>query len=60
MTAEECKREVEKQVVARERELREGLRAERDREIELVIARLETESTSSRAELERAAEARLK
>ncbi len=44
----------------KEREMRDKLRNERDKEIELVIARLEAETTTSREETERAAENRVK
>lgn len=47
-------------LLAKERELKEGVREARDREIEMVIARLEQESSSSREESERAAENRIK
>ncbi len=44
----------------KERELRDKLKRERDKEIELLIAKLETESTLSREECERTAENRIK
>lgn len=42
----------------RERELREEIRRDRDKEIELVIHRLEADMTRAREESERAAESR--
>ena len=54
-----CKRQ-EAVLLGKERELRERLKRERDKEIEMVIARLEEESAQSKAECERAAEARIK
>ncbi len=47
-------------IIQKERELKDQLRKERDREIEILIARLESESSSSRDEAERAAENRIK
>ncbi|NXW57190.1 CP131 protein, partial [Eurystomus gularis] len=47
-------------LLARERELREELRQERDKEIELVIERLEADMSSAKEECERAAENRIK
>lgn len=47
-------------LVSKERELKEKVRAERDREIELVITRLEEDAATSRDETERAAENRIK
>ncbi|NWI68672.1 CP131 protein, partial [Todus mexicanus] len=47
-------------LLARERELREELRKERDKEIELVIERLEADMSSAKEECERAAENRIK
>ncbi|NXS52983.1 CP131 protein, partial [Brachypteracias leptosomus] len=47
-------------LLSRERELREELRKERDKEIELVIERLETDMSSAKEECERAAENRIK
>ncbi|XP_054026574.1 centrosomal protein of 131 kDa isoform X5 [Dryobates pubescens] len=47
-------------LLSRERELREELRKERDKEIELVIERLEADMSSAREECERAAENRIK
>ncbi|KAM9258174.1 LOW QUALITY PROTEIN: centrosomal protein of 131 kDa [Cariama cristata] len=44
----------------RERELREEVRKERDKEIELVIQRLEADMSSAKEECERAAENRIK
>lgn len=50
----------ETHLLSKERELKEGVREARDREIEMVIARLEKESSVSREESERAAENRIK
>ncbi|XP_048575628.1 centrosomal protein of 131 kDa isoform X2 [Nematostella vectensis] len=47
-------------LMAKERELKEGVREARDREIEMVINRLEDEAAASREECERAAENRIK
>ncbi|KFQ98658.1 5-azacytidine-induced protein 1 [Nipponia nippon] len=47
-------------LLARERELREEVRKERDKEIELVIQRLEADMSSAKEECERAAENRIK
>ncbi|XP_064006783.1 centrosomal protein of 131 kDa isoform X3 [Pogoniulus pusillus] len=47
-------------LLSRERELREELRKERDKEIELVIERLEADMSSAKEECERAAENRIK
>ena len=47
-------------IIQKERELKDQLRKERDREIEILIGRLESESSSSRDEAERAAENRIK
>ncbi|XP_020895169.1 centrosomal protein of 131 kDa isoform X2 [Exaiptasia diaphana] len=47
-------------LLSKERELKEGVREARDREIEMVITRLEEESAASREECERAAENRIK
>ncbi len=44
----------------KERELREQVKRDRDKEIELVISRLESETTLTRDESERAAENRVK
>lgn len=46
--------------IQRERELRDQIKRERDKEIEALIARLESESTTSREEIERTAENRVK
>ena len=43
-----------------EREIREKLKRERDREIELLIGKLEAEATASREECERTADNRIK
>ena len=47
-------------ITQKERELKEQVRKDRDKEIEQLILRLEAESTSSRDELERTAENRIK
>uniref|UniRef100_A0A8D0HBJ6 Centrosomal protein 131 n=1 Tax=Sphenodon punctatus TaxID=8508 RepID=A0A8D0HBJ6_SPHPU len=47
-------------MISRERELREGVRKERDKEIELVIQRLEADMSSAKEECEMAAENRIK
>ncbi|NXB18328.1 CP131 protein, partial [Rhagologus leucostigma] len=47
-------------LLSRERELREEMRKERDKEIELVIQRLEADTSLSKEECERAAENRIK
>ena len=44
----------------RERELKEQVRRERDKEIELVIQRLEEDNQAAREECERVAENRIK
>ena len=46
--------------MARQRELQDQLRRQRDKEIEMVIGRLEEESTAAREESDRNAEARIK
>ncbi|KAM4661888.1 LOW QUALITY PROTEIN: centrosomal protein of 131 kDa [Discoglossus pictus] len=47
-------------LLSRERELKEDVRKGRDKEIELVIQRLESEMTTAKEECERAAESRIK
>ncbi|XP_072168019.1 centrosomal protein of 131 kDa-like [Diadema setosum] len=47
-------------LLSKERDLKEQVRKDRDKEIELVITRLEDDAQSSREELERAAENRIK
>ncbi|NXC42863.1 CP131 protein, partial [Penelope pileata] len=47
-------------LLSRERELREEVRKERDKEIELVIQRLEADMSSAKEECERTAENRIK
>ncbi|NXW08983.1 CP131 protein, partial [Fregetta grallaria] len=47
-------------LLSRERELREEVRKDRDKEIELVIQRLEADMSSAKEECERAAENRIK
>jgi hypothetical protein len=44
----------------KERELRDQMKQERDREIEKIIAQLETDTTSTKEEVERTAENRVK
>lgn len=46
--------------MAKQREVQEQLRQQRDKEIEMVIGRLEEESTAAREECERNADARVK
>ncbi|XP_054545207.1 centrosomal protein of 131 kDa [Talpa occidentalis] len=55
-----CARKEEARLLARERELKEETRIARDREIELVVHRLEADVTLAREESERAAESRVK
>ena len=50
----------ETQLLQKERELKEGVRDSRDKEIEMVIQRLEKEATENRQEAEKAAENRIK
>ncbi|NWU19310.1 CP131 protein, partial [Dyaphorophyia castanea] len=47
-------------LLSREQELREEMRKERDKEIELVIQRLEADTSLAKEECERAAESRIK
>ena len=47
-------------LVSKERELREQVRKERDKEIEMVITRLEEDAAVTREESERTAENRVK
>ncbi|NXF36589.1 CP131 protein, partial [Nyctibius bracteatus] len=47
-------------LLSRERELREEMRKERDKELEVVIQRLEADMSSAKEECERAAENRIK
>ncbi|KAK6170509.1 hypothetical protein SNE40_018889 [Patella caerulea] len=47
-------------LMQKERELKDNVRRDRDKEIELVISRLEEDATSSREECERTAENRIK
>lgn len=47
-------------MIQKERELKEQVKRERDKEIEHLISRLESESTLTRDEAERAAENRIK
>ncbi|XP_027481833.1 centrosomal protein of 131 kDa [Zalophus californianus] len=54
-----CAKKEEAWVLNRERELREEIRRDRDKEIELVIHRLEADMTRAREESERAAESRV-
>ena len=46
--------------MAKERELKENVRRDRDKEIEMVISRLEEDNETSRDEVERVAENRVK
>ncbi|XP_004404558.1 PREDICTED: centrosomal protein of 131 kDa [Odobenus rosmarus divergens] len=54
-----CAKKEEAWLLNRERELREEIRRDRDKEIELVIHRLEADMTRAREESERAAESRV-
>uniref|UniRef100_A0A8C0K4P8 Centrosomal protein 131 n=1 Tax=Canis lupus dingo TaxID=286419 RepID=A0A8C0K4P8_CANLU len=54
-----CAKKEEAWLLTRERELREEVRRGRDKEIELVIHRLEADMTRAREESERAAESRV-
>ncbi|XP_077922376.1 centrosomal protein of 131 kDa isoform X2 [Halichoerus grypus] len=54
-----CTKKEEAWLLNRERELREEIRRDRDKEIELVIHRLEADMTRAREESERAAESRV-
>ena len=47
-------------MLSKERELKEHVRKDRDKEIEMVITRLEDDAQSAREELERATENRIK
>ena len=47
-------------LVTKERELKEQVRRDRDKEIDLVIHRLEEDNTSAREECERVAQNRIK
>ena len=47
-------------LLSKERELKEHVRKDRDKEIELVITRLEDDAATAREECERAAENRVK
>lgn len=47
-------------LAGKERELREQMRRERDREIEKIIAQFELDTTSTKEEAERTAENRVK
>ena len=47
-------------LVQKERELKEQVRKDRDKEIEMVISRLEDDTQSTRDECERVAENRIK
>uniref|UniRef100_A0A8D1LRY6 Centrosomal protein 131 n=1 Tax=Sus scrofa TaxID=9823 RepID=A0A8D1LRY6_PIG len=58
--ANSAKKEVGPWLLNRERELKEEIRRGRDKEIELVIHRLEADMTLAREESERAAESRVK
>lgn len=53
-------RKQEAWLLGKERELKESVKQERDREIELVINRLEEDGVQTREECERAAENRIK
>ncbi|KAM5216884.1 centrosomal protein of 131 kDa [Hipposideros larvatus] len=55
-----CAKKEEAWLLNRERELKEEMRRGRDKEIELVIRRLEADTTLAREESDRAAESRIK
>ncbi|XP_078240424.1 centrosomal protein of 131 kDa isoform X6 [Pogona vitticeps] len=55
-----CLKKEEAWLLGRERELREEVRKERDKEIELVIQRLEADMSTTKEECERATENRVK
>ncbi|XP_036853260.2 centrosomal protein of 131 kDa isoform X1 [Manis javanica] len=55
-----CAKKEEAWLLRRERELREETRRDRDKEIELVVHRLEADMTLAREESERASESRVK
>ncbi|KAJ7315870.1 hypothetical protein JRQ81_002032 [Phrynocephalus forsythii] len=55
-----CLKKEEAWLLSRERELREEVRKERDKEIELVIQRLEADMSTTKEECERATENRVK
>ncbi|XP_070846317.1 centrosomal protein of 131 kDa isoform X2 [Chaetodon trifascialis] len=57
---ENYKKKEEVWLLSRERELKEGLRRERDKEIELAIWTLEEETSKDKEECERAADSRVK
>lgn len=57
---ENYKKKEESWLLSRERELKEGLRRERDKEIELAIWTLEEETSKDKEECERAADNRVK
>ena len=50
----------ETQLLTKERQLKEGVKDSRDKEIEMVISRLEEEATKNREEAEKTAENRIK
>jgi len=54
------KKDQTKRISERETEIRDQCKRERDKEIELVIERLESDATQSRAELEQAMDNRLR
>ncbi|XP_045693497.1 centrosomal protein of 131 kDa isoform X2 [Phyllostomus hastatus] len=54
-----CARKEEAWLLERERELKEEIRRDRDKDIELVVRRLEADMTLAREESERAAEGRI-
>jgi 5-azacytidine-induced protein 1 len=55
-----CKKDQTTQISERESEIRNQCKRERDKEIELIIERLESDATKSRAELEQAMDNRLR
>lgn len=57
---ENCMKQQETILASRERQLREQMKQERDKEIEKIIAKLESDSTSTKEEVERTAENHVK
>lgn len=57
---ENFRKKQENFLMQRERELKEGVKRERNKEIELVIRQLEEDATAAREDCERVAENRIK
>lgn len=57
---ENYRKKQENTLMQKERELKEGVKKERNREIELVIRQLEEDATAAREDCERVAENRIK